>query len=166
MESVYLGLGTNLGDKTTNLEIAIDKISSFIGTIVMKSSIYETDPWGFESPDKFLNMVVEVKTTLNPCGVLGKLMMIEVQMGRTRKGTGYSSRVIDLDVLFYGSLVFATKGLTIPHPALPERRFVLVPLNEIAPRFVHPVLKKSIKELLDECKDTGEVRNIDPATHN
>jgi len=160
MKKVFLGIGTNLGDREACLKSAIECIRESIGQVVRNSSVYETEPWGFSSDDQFLNMVVEVETELKPSGLLGRMLMIEARMGRLRNGTGYSSRLIDLDILLYGNKVLNTKSLVIPHPRLHERSFVLVPLCEIAPDFVHPVLMKDIKTLLKECKDSGEVKKV------
>ena len=159
MNRIFLGLGTNLGDRRKNLRTAIEKITENIGEIKSASSVYETDPWGFKSENKFLNMVVEVHTTLKPSGVLGRILMIESLMGRTREGKEYKSRIIDIDILFYNDRILAKKALTVPHQGIHERRFVLEPLCEIAPGYIHPVLKKSIRDLLLECKDeTGVFR--------
>jgi len=159
MNRIFLGLGTNLGDRRKNLRTAIEKITENIGEIKSASSVYETDPWGFKSENKFLNMVFEVNTTLKPSGVLGRILMIESLMGRTREGKEYKSRIIDIDILFYNDRILAKKALTVPHQGIHERRFVLEPLCEIAPGYIHPVLKKSIRDLLLECKDeTGVFR--------
>ena len=160
MNKVFLGLGTNLGDREANLRMAVESIIENIGPVVRSSSVYETEPWGFRTEDLFLNMVTEVETKLKPSGLLGRMLMIEANMGRLRSGKGYSSRIIDLDILLYGEKIMDSKSLVIPHPKLHERRFVLVPLCEIAPDLVHPVLKKDIKTLLKECRDIGEVRKI------
>jgi 2-amino-4-hydroxy-6-hydroxymethyldihydropteridine diphosphokinase len=153
MKKVFLGIGTNLGDRETNLKNAIEKIAENIGPILKSSSVYETDPWGFTSDNLFFNMVVEVKTRLTPAGVLGAILQIEVLLGRTRSEKKYSSRVIDIDILLYENYVIDEVSLRIPHPLIHERKFVLVPLCEIAPEFIHPVLGKSIRVLLEECTD-------------
>jgi 2-amino-4-hydroxy-6-hydroxymethyldihydropteridine diphosphokinase len=160
MESVYLGIGSNLGDRESNLRNAVEKAEEFAGKIVKVSSVYETEPWGFSSVDQFLNMVVEIKTSLRPSGLLGRLLMIESLMGRLREGKQYSSRIIDIDILFYGHHAIRTKTLEIPHPRLHERKFVLVPLAEIAPDLVHPGLKKDIAHLLSECSDKSKVSQL------
>ena len=157
MKRVFLGLGTNLGDREANLETAVGKISENIGSVVRLSSVYETEPWGFSTEEMFLNMVAEVETKLKPSGLLGRMLMIEAEMGRLRNGRGYSPRIIDLDILLFGETIMDTASLVIPHPKLHERRFVLVPLCEIAPGLIHPVLRKDIKTLLKVCRDKGKV---------
>jgi 2-amino-4-hydroxy-6-hydroxymethyldihydropteridine diphosphokinase len=160
MTKVFLGLGTNLGDREKKLQGALDKIAEFIGIIFSRSSVYETEPWGFQSSDHFLNMVIGVETNLNPSGLLGRLLMIESLLGRLRDGKQYSSRIIDIDILLYGSQKVDIISLKIPHPRMHERKFVLVPLCEIAPDFVHPVFGKSMNELLKECKDEGSIKKL------
>jgi 2-amino-4-hydroxy-6-hydroxymethyldihydropteridine pyrophosphokinase len=160
MKRVFLGLGANLGDREKNLEQALDKIAEFIGIIVSRSSVYETEPWGFRSSDQFLNMVIEVETKLKPSGLLGRLLMIESLLGRLRDGKKYSSRIIDIDILLYGRQKINTVTLQIPHPRMHERKFVLVPLCEIAPVLIHPVFEKTISELLKECKDEASIKKL------
>jgi 2-amino-4-hydroxy-6-hydroxymethyldihydropteridine diphosphokinase len=160
MKRVFLGLGTNLGDRKKNLQIALEKIHENIGPVIVSSSLYETDPWGFVSENKFLNMVAEVKTDLTPSGILGRILMIETLLGRTREGKGYRSRIIDIDILFYQSRIIKKKVLQVPHPGLADRRFILEPLCEIAPDLIHPVLNKSIRELLTDCTDTTIVTKL------
>jgi 2-amino-4-hydroxy-6-hydroxymethyldihydropteridine diphosphokinase len=158
MKKVFLGLGSNLSDREHNLESAVEKIQEFIGPIIRVSSIYETEPWGFKSENYFLNMVVEAETSLNPSGLLGRLLTIESLLGRLREGKKYQSRIIDIDILLFGKQVINKAELVIPHPKIPDRRFVLEPLCEIAPDTVHPVLGKTIAELLAECKDKSRVK--------
>ena len=157
MNDVFLGLGTNLGDRKSNLRKAVAKIEEHIGKIVESSSVYETEPWGFEAETDFFNMVVRVETNLSPSDLLKEIHLIESSLGREREQDRYSSRIIDIDILFYGDTVSAEKGLKIPHRLLHERKFVLVPLCEIAPEFIHPVLLKSIRTLLDECRDRSRI---------
>jgi 2-amino-4-hydroxy-6-hydroxymethyldihydropteridine diphosphokinase len=158
MNIVFLGIGANLGDRSSTLKNAISGIEEHIGPVLKSSSIYETDPWGFENANKFLNMVVEVDTKLSPSGLLMAILMIESHLGRIRNEKQYSSRVIDIDILLYNEMVINKNNLKVPHPLMHERKFVLAPLCEIAPDMVHPVLKKSYSELLTLCKDKNEVK--------
>ena len=151
--TVFLGLGTNLGDREKNLSMAVDRIGEVIGKVIECSSVYETEPWGFRSDDRFLNMVVKVRSSLRPSGLLGRILMIEAQLGRLRNGKGYKSRTIDIDILLYGSEVIKSEELEIPHPRIPVRKFVLEPLCELAPGMIHPVLKVTFTELLAKCGD-------------
>lgn len=160
MKIVFLGIGTNLGNREINLEQAVAGIEENIGTVLQSSSIYETDPWGFESKDKFLNMIIKVETTLSPSLLLEKIKIIESLLGRVRGGMQYSSRLIDIDILLYEDLIVDEERLVIPHPLMHERKFVMVPLCEIAPEMIHPLLKKSIAELLKICEDRSEVRKF------
>jgi 2-amino-4-hydroxy-6-hydroxymethyldihydropteridine diphosphokinase len=157
MNTVYLGIGTNLGDRLSNLAKAVALVEEHIGPVKHASSVYETEPWGFQSENYFLNMVIEVETSLRPSGLLGRILMIESFLGRIREGKEYKSRIIDIDILLYNKRVIKTKVLVIPHPVMHERRFVLIPLSEIAEDMIHPVLGKSIRELLEECPDKNKV---------
>ncbi|NLN31466.1 MAG: 2-amino-4-hydroxy-6-hydroxymethyldihydropteridine diphosphokinase [Bacteroidales bacterium] len=156
-EIVFLGLGTNLGDREENLRKALLLTGEHMGRIIEESSVYETEPRGFTSRISFLNMAVKLETGLDPSGLLGKALMLETMMGRLRKGKGYNSRIIDIDILLFGNRVIETTDLIIPHPRLHERRFVLLPLSGIAADIIHPVLGKSIAELLKECRDDGKI---------
>lgn len=146
---VYLGLGTNLGDKEQNLRMSVKKIEERIGNVVSLSAFYATAPWGFSSENSFLNAAVCVETTLLPLQVLEETQRIERELGRTEKSVNglYADRLIDIDLLLYDDRVMDAEGLVLPHPLMTERRFVMEPLSEIAPDVVHPVLHKTMKEL-------------------
>lgn len=151
MALVYFGLGTNLGDKEKYLNEAIVQIELELGKILRVSSFYQTKAWGFDSENEFLNAVVLVNTQLSPLDLLNLTQQIEKNMGRKQKtGSNYSDRVIDIDILFYDLQIITQKRLTIPHPLLHLRDFVLYPLAEIAPDLVHPVLNKSIADIKND----------------
>jgi 2-amino-4-hydroxy-6-hydroxymethyldihydropteridine diphosphokinase len=160
MKIVFLGIGTNLGNREENLEQAVARIGQSIGTVIRSSSIYRTAPWGFQSDEEFLNMVVKIETDLVPVMLLEKNLAIESLMGRVRGPEHFSSRLIDIDILLYEDLIINDENLKIPHPLLQERRFVLVPLCEIAAAMLHPVLKKTFDKLLEECEDRGVVKKL------
>lgn len=166
MKKVFLGIGTNLGERETNLKNAVARIIENIGPVLKSSSVYETEPWGFNSRDKFLNMVLLADTKLSPLGVLKAGHLIESLLGRTRSVAEYSSRVIDIDILLYEDFIINDVGLIIPHRLMHERKFVLVPLCEIEPEFIHPVLKKSLSALLDSCTDKNIVKKLYNLTLN
>ena len=131
MQNIYLGIGSNIGNREGNLNNAIARIEELILSPVISSSIYETEPWGFKSSDSFLNVVVKINTTINPSVLIKELLAIEKDLGRVRTDIKFSSRVIDIDILIYNCRVIVQKGLVIPHPGMHERRFVLVPMCEI-----------------------------------
>jgi len=154
MNRVYLSLGTNSGNKHAHLLQAVGYIAEKIGAISALSSVYETKPWGFESENDFLNMMVCIETTLSPVEVLDCTQSIEKMMGRTQKtGRSYCDRIIDIDLIAYDDLIIQTEKLQLPHPLFHRRRFVLEPFNEIAPDYVHPVLQIKMKDLLKESVD-------------
>ena len=152
MATVYLGLGTNLGNKEANLRTAIYKLQERIGKQVSLSSFYETAPWGFESNHSFLNAAIGLETSLSPIEILHITQEIEKELGRTKKSVNgsYSDRLIDIDILLYDTLVLQTPELTIPHPLMTERDFVMKPLIEIAGNVIHPTLQKTLSELYQE----------------
>jgi len=149
MARVFLSLGSNLGDRRKSLEKAISLIEADIGNILITSAIYETDAWGYKSQNKFLNMALCINTSFLPEDLLKAINKIEQTMGRRKPEAGYSDRPIDVDIIFYDDLVVASEQLSIPHPLMEKRRFVLEPINEIAPDFIHPVLKTTVQSLLN-----------------
>lgn len=157
MAKVYIGLGTNLGDKEQNLRSAVQKIEEQIGKVVSLSAFYMTAPWGFSSENSFLNAAACVETVLSPLDVLQETQKIERELGRTKKSVGgvYSDRLIDIDLLLYEDLILtlvAPSGaeLNLPHPLMAERDFVMLPLAEIAPELRHPVLGKTMREICSQ----------------
>lgn len=155
-ERVFIALGTNLGKRQSNLRQAREALKPGI-RIKACSSIYQTPPWGYEDQPAFLNQAIEVRTDLEPLALLEALKAIEAKMGRL-KTFRFGPRLIDLDILFYGQRVVETERLTIPHPRLTERAFVLVPLHEIAPDFIHPVRNETVTALLEKVDTTGVER--------
>ncbi len=155
-KNVYLLLGTNLGSRSTNLQMARSLIENSAGVILESSLIYESAAWGKEDQPDFLNQVIKIHTTFNPYGLLEKLNWIESSLGRLRE-VKWGERIIDIDILFYEDEVIYDKALTIPHPGVTGRRFTLVPLNEIAPTLIHPQLNKTVSQLLAACEDPLKV---------
>lgn len=159
MNEVYLCLGGNLGNREENILDAIALILSTIGEIQEKSSIYETEAWGVQNQQAYLNQVIKINTLLPPNELLKKLLSIEKQLGRKRtESSNYESRTIDIDILFYNNLIIKNKELEIPHPRLHLRNFVLIPLNQINSKLMHPILNKSINAILAECTDVLPVK--------
>ena len=154
---VTLLIGGNQGDRVGLLKQACDMIGQQIGDIVQLSSIYESEAWGFEAEQSFLNQAVVVETRLEPHEVLGKALFIETQPGRVRSGNGYSSRTMDIDILFVDNKCIDTPDLIVPHPRIHQRNFVLVPLCEIMPDYVHPILQKTMSNLLKTSLDKGKI---------
>lgn len=154
MPKLYLSLGSNEGDREMLLRSAIDAIGQLIGPVDSISPFVETEPWGFESPHPFVNAALSVETSLPAMDVLDRTQSIERQLGRRCKSIAgrYEDRPIDIDLLLYGDLVLTSERLTLPHPLLPERLFVLEPLAEIAPQILHPTLGKTIQTLRDELR--------------
>ncbi len=155
---VFIGLGSNLGDRRANIHDALERIRALPATrIVKESSLYESEPHG-DAKTWFVNGVIEVETELSPENLLKKLKGIESTMGRKRvKGKRWGSRIIDLDIVFYGNLVVRKRTLKIPHEELANRRFVLLPLSELAPQLIHPVLQVSVSHLLTAVKDSKKI---------
>jgi len=148
MHTVHIGIGSNIGNRQRNCREAIRQLGSRGVKVVKEAAMIETEPWGVADQPRFINMAVEAETDMTPDRLISLLKDIEVSMGRT-ESVRWGPRLIDLDILFYDDLIIDSPGLKIPHPRLHERAFVLVPLSEIAPEKVHPVLKKSMRELCD-----------------
>ncbi len=158
-ENVFLSLGSNLGDRLSYLNQAVEELELCGIKCVKKSPVYETDSWGYDD-EPYLNQVLECETFLTPEKLLEETSKIETLLGRKRTLSGYEARTIDIDILFYDSEIVDITQLIIPHPKIALRRFVLIPLCDIAPEFLHPVLKKTVRQLFDECEDTGRVEKI------
>jgi len=159
MNKAYLLTGGNEGDRFLNMQQARTNIEHICGQLLLVSSLYETAPWGNADQADFLNQVLLVETKLSPQELLRSIFFIEEKGGRKRTVKN-APRTIDIDILFYNHLVLEEPGLTIPHPRIADRRFVLEPLNEISPDYLHPVLGKSIRQLLEECTDELAVKKI------
>ncbi len=153
----YILLGANLGYKKETFSRARTMIAKEAGMIVSASSLYQTQPWGFESNDIFLNQALLVNTSLDAKALLKVLLKIEETLGRKRNGKGYESRTIDIDILFFNNEIIETDVLTVPHPRIHLRNFALEPMAELAPDFLHPVLNKTMTELKQCCPDRHKV---------
>lgn len=157
----YISIGTNQGDKLTNIQQAINLIADKIGAVLKVASVYETASWGFNS-NNFYNTCIKVSTYLPPEQLILRLLSIEKELGRTRKDTdGYSDRLIDLDILLFDDEIIFSKTLIVPHPRMLERKFALVPLVEIARNVIHPIEKKHLYICLENCSDTSEITKLD-----
>lgn len=156
-QNIFLLTGSNLGDRLNNLTKCTELMEAQAGRIVSRSSIYETAPWGKSDQDNFLNQALHLETTLQPHELLETCLAIEEKIGRVRREK-WGSRTIDVDIIYYGNQIIDSDDLKVPHPRMAERRFVLIPINEIAPDFVHPILKKTNARLLLECVDRLDVK--------
>jgi len=161
-QRVFIAIGSNLGDRVENCRRAADLVTSDKGkvTLIRSSSFYETEPWGVAGQGAFINSVIEIRTGLPPEALLGFLKSIEQKMGRTTQPVRWGPRLIDLDIIFYGDKVVEEEGLVVPHPYAHLRAFVLVPLAEIAPDFVHPLLGKKVSELVEALPDKKGVKRL------
>lgn len=158
MNQVYLGLGSNLDDRLAYLYAAKKLIETTIGSIVQCSGIYETEPWGYTDDKQYLNQVILVECKSEVLETLKHITEIEKQLGRSRNGNGYAARNIDIDILFFNSEIINLPELVIPHPKIENRLFVLTPMAELNPAFVHPVIGLPIAQLLEKCEDVCKVK--------
>jgi 2-amino-4-hydroxy-6-hydroxymethyldihydropteridine diphosphokinase len=153
-------LGSNAGNRKDYLDRSIDLVNHNAGTITGMSSVYESEPWGFDDPVWFLNQAIALETHFTPQALLKCTQQIEQILGRTRTNTGYQARTIDIDILLYGECVINTPDLVIPHPRMTERLFVLQPMAELAPDLEHPALKLKMKDLRESCNDSRIVHDL------
>jgi 2-amino-4-hydroxy-6-hydroxymethyldihydropteridine diphosphokinase len=163
MNSAYLILGGNIGNKLENLKRTRALIRETVGPITKKSDIFVTAPWGNTEQPDFYNQAIKVETSLAAFGLLEELLKIEAVNGRIRDNKKWAERTMDIDILFYNNEIISEPHLKIPHPHIQERRFVLAPLDQIAGEYIHPVLKKSIHSLLSECRDTSGINIVESA---
>ena len=159
MNTAYILTGANLGNRSANLQLAKDNLEKETGEIISSSSIYETEAWGNNHQPDFYNQVHIISTNLSAEELMEKILEIEKQIGRIRTIKN-ASRIIDIDILFFNDEIINKPNLKIPHPEISNRRFVLTPLAELSPHLIHPVLKKTINELLSTCKDTLNVKPL------
>ena len=157
MIEVYLLLGSNQGKPAEHLLTARNRIEQRCGSIIKRSSVYETEAWGIKEQNKFLNQAILIQTALPPLALLNKLKEIEKETGRVET-IKWGPRVIDIDILFFGKEVIDLPDLKVPHPYMQDRRFTLAPMQEIAPAFIPPLLGKTMAELLKLCKDRSDVK--------
>lgn len=161
MNHVYLALGSNRGDRQNNLLTAIKKLEEEAGKIALVSSLYETQPWQMNDATHFLNQVILLDTGLTAPNLIKVIFTIEESLGRARSNSNvYEPRTIDIDILFFNNEILNSSILTIPHPQIAKRRFVLEPLSEIAPAYIHPQLNKSVTELLSSCTDEHSISKL------
>lgn len=158
MNNAFLLLGSNIENRIYYLTSAINSINEQIGIVKQKSKIYQTQPWGYVDDKPYLNLVIEIETSLNAEQLLSSTQKIENNLGRIRTSSGYQARTIDIDILYFNSQIVDNQNLKIPHPLMQNRKFVLVPLADIAPNFVHPILKTNTLQMLKNCKDNCYVQ--------
>jgi 2-amino-4-hydroxy-6-hydroxymethyldihydropteridine diphosphokinase len=160
MNKTYLSLGTNRGNRSANLDRAVTLLSEWVGNIVSLSSLYETPPWRMVDKTDFFNRVLLLETALTATQLIDTVILVESMMGRVRTSKKYEPRIIDIDILFFNEEIINTEELTVPHPLMAERKFVLEPMMEIAPKFIHPVFKKNMVQLLNECEDKSAIKKL------
>ncbi len=156
MNNVYLLIGGNMGDRMANLAAARNSINIECGRIVAESSIYETEAWGYKEQNAFLNQALVIQTSLQANALMDSILKIEIALGRKRE-IPLGPRIIDIDIIYYNDEIIKSSTLTIPHPSMAQRKFVLMPLTEIAPNYRHPILLKTNEILLKECGDSSVV---------
>ena len=161
MTTVYLSLGGNIGNRRKNLEDALALIEANCGKLLAVSSFYETEPWGFQSENAFLNIAAKLRTRLNAAEFHNEIQKIEILSGRKRNtNAGYADRTIDIDILYFGKLNMSSQNLTIPHPRIAERKFVLIPLLEIAEMAGNKTLTGKVKAMLKKCNDNTAIKKV------
>ena len=161
MHKVFLGIGGNIGNKHDNFNKIYVFIENELGVITKRSSVYESPPWGFEAKENFWNQVLLIETEFSPEEILRKISEIENQFERKREIGKYNSREMDIDILYFDDIFIETENLISPHPRIHQRKFVLVPLTEIAPDFKHPLLRFTSMQMLDNCKDSSVILKLD-----
>lgn len=167
MNKALILTGSNMHPVSQNLGKAAEMLEDADIKIIRRSAVYKSPPWGYESSNDFLNQVLMLETKLSPFELMKKLLMTETRMGRTRSNTErYSDRIIDIDLLLYNKEVIHTRDLIVPHPRMHLRKFALLPSAEIAGKWIHPVFRISLEELLLRCPDTSEVSIAMPAEHH
>jgi deoxyguanosine kinase len=161
MNTVFLSIGSNLGDRYFNLQNAISEISKRIGKVRAVSPIYETEPIGFESTELFLNACLQLESSKSAIQILELLQEIEIEAGRIRsQNQGYISRIIDLDIIFFNNEIITTNNLNIPHPSFRDRLFVLLPLNDLNSQFIDPKTTSTVKKILEKCTDNSKITKV------
>ena len=165
MKDIYLLIGGNMGDRVASMKEAVEQIGKRCGQILHQSGLYETAAWGNTDQPDFLNQAIQIQTGSGPHDLLKTILSIEKNMGRFRN-IPLGPRIIDIDIVFFDNQIISDAGLEVPHPRMSQRRFVLVPLNEIAPDFIHPVLKITVRELLKNCDDPLPVNKYEPIVNN
>lgn len=161
MHKVFLGIGGNVGNKQKNFNEALILIEKHLGKVLKISSIYETPPWGFKAEENFWNEVIMIETDRSAHNLISEIHIVEQHFGRQREADSrYSSREMDIDILYFDEEHIENAQLTVPHPRIAQRKFVLVPLVEIAPDFVHPLLHQSNFQLLEHCKDESMIKRV------